>query len=157
MDAHTPTRQFALPRDRHRESFIANAERAHPNDMNPYLMLGSGLGTNEATALSARLSAWHDAMVAHERRLRTGSTSDVCDDECPHAEAPALWSEAIAVFGRRANELTFLRSRANESSRRSKAAASAREPVAEAADTGHGSNRARRKQEHRARSRAIEC
>ena len=68
--------------------------------MNPYLMLGSGLGTNEATALSARLSTWHDAMVAHERRLRTSRTR-VCDDECPHAEAPALWSEAVATFGSR--------------------------------------------------------
>ena len=95
-------------------------------DMNPYLILGSGLGTNEATSLSTRLSAWHDAMVAHERRLRTGSTSDVCDDECPHAEARALWSEAIAIFGSRAHELTFLRSRANESSRCSKAGTSAR-------------------------------
>jgi hypothetical protein len=118
--------------------------------MNPYLMLGSGLGTNDATSLSARLSAWHDAMVAHERRLRTGRTSDTCDDECPHTEAPALWSEAIAIFGPRAHELTFLRSRANESGRRSKAGASAREPMAEAADTGYASSRTREKHEHRA-------
>ena len=90
--------------------------------MNPYLMLGSGLGTNEATALSARLSTWHDAMVAHERRLRTSRTP-VCDDECPHAEAPALWSEAVAIFGARAHELTFLRSRATGSARRTKAGA----------------------------------
>jgi hypothetical protein len=115
--------------------------------MNPYLMLGSGLGTNEATSLSARLSAWHDAMVAHERRLRTGRTSDVCDDECPHAEAPALWSEAIAIFGPRAHELTFLHSRANESRPRSKAGAGER--LAEAADTGRASNRTRETQEHR--------
>ena len=118
--------------------------------MNPYLMLGSGLGTNEATSLSARLSAWHDAMVAHERRLRTGRTSDVCDEECPHAEASALWAEAIATFGPRAHELTFLRSRANESSRRSKAGGAAREPVAEAADDRRASNRARQKREDRA-------
>ena len=91
--------------------------------MNPYLMLGSGLGTNEATSLSARLSAWHDAMVAHDRRLRTGRTSDVCDDECPHADAPALWSEAVATFGSRAHELTFLRSRATDSARRNRALA----------------------------------
>ena len=103
--------------------------------MNPYLILGSGLGTNEAASLSARLSAWHDAMVSHERRLRTGRTSDVCDDECPHAGAPALWSEAVATFGARAHELTFLRSRATESARRSKAGAATREPVSEAADT----------------------
>jgi hypothetical protein len=85
--------------------------------MNPYMTLASSLGTNEATALSARLSAWHDAMVAHERRLRWGVASDACDDECPHAEAPALWSEALATFGERAHELTFLRSRAKNASR----------------------------------------
>ncbi len=81
--------------------------------MNPYAMLGSAIGTNEAASLTARLSAWHDAMVAHERRLRAGTTDDVCDDECPHAEARALWSEAVETFGTRARELAFLRSRAN--------------------------------------------
>ena len=87
--------------------------------MNPYAMLGAGTRTNEAASLSARLSAWHDAMVAHERRLRAGGTNDVCDDECPHAEAPALWCEAVATFGARALELTFLRSRGDDVSRRS--------------------------------------
>ena len=80
--------------------------------MNPYTILGSGAATAEATALTARLSSWHDAMVTHERRLRTGAASDGCDDECPHADAPTLWSEAMATFGSRAQELTFLRSRA---------------------------------------------
>ena len=89
--------------------------------MNPYVMLGSAVGTNEATALSARLSAWHDAMVAHERRLRAGRTADICDDECPHAEAPALWSEAVVTFGPRAQELAFLRLRAGTSVPRSHA------------------------------------
>jgi hypothetical protein len=121
-------------------------------DMNPYLMLGCGLGTNEATSLSARLSAWHDAMVAHERRLRTGRTSDVCDDDCPHAEARALWSEAMTIFGSRAHELTFLRSRASESSRRAKAGAAAQEPISEAADTARASSHARETHEHRARA-----
>ena len=50
-------------------------------------------------------------MVAHERRLRM-TADEVCDDECPHAEAPALWTEAIEMFGPRAQELTFLRARA---------------------------------------------
>ena len=85
--------------------------------MTPYTILSSGLGTHEAGALSARLSAWHDAMVAHERRLRAGTTSDACDDECPHAEARALWSEAVAMFGARAQELRFLRSRAQDTRR----------------------------------------
>ena len=103
--------------------------------MNPYLILGCGVGTNEAQSISDRLSAWHDAMVAHERRLRT-KAGDICGDECPHAEARALWSEATPILGPRAEHLTFLRSRANESGRRSKTGAAAREPVAEAADTG---------------------
>ena len=91
--------------------------------MTPYTMLSSGLGTNEAKALSARLSAWHDSMVAHERRLRAGSTGDACGDECPHAEAHALWSEAVATFGARAQDLGFLRSRAE--ARRARTAAGA--------------------------------
>jgi hypothetical protein len=74
-----------------------------------YAMLSSGVGSIEAMDLSARLSAWHDAMVAHERRLKTGTTSDRCDDECPHAEARVLWVEALATFGARAQELKFLR------------------------------------------------
>jgi hypothetical protein len=80
--------------------------------MNPYTILSSGFGTHEAAALSARLSAWHDTMVAHERRLRAGTTSDACDEECPHAEARRLWAEALATFGARAQKLSFLRSRA---------------------------------------------
>ena len=80
--------------------------------MNMYTMVGSGLGTAEATALSARLAAWHDAMVAHERKIRVRRTDAVCDEECAHAEARALWIEALEVFGDRAQELTFLRSRA---------------------------------------------
>ncbi|HXE81344.1 MAG TPA: hypothetical protein VNK41_11365 [Vicinamibacterales bacterium] len=80
--------------------------------MTPYAKLASSEGNAEAAALCARLIAWHDAMVAHERRLKAGSPSEVCDDECPHAEAPALWRGAVAMFGERANELTFLRSRA---------------------------------------------
>jgi hypothetical protein len=101
--------------------------------MNPYTMLGSGIGTTEATALRSRLTAWHDAMVAHERRLRAGNTSDQCDDECPHAEARVLWSEVLGVFGPRAHDLTFLRSRAASASGRPRTGAGAR-PHSEAAD-----------------------
>ena len=81
--------------------------------MSPYVTLGSSVGTAEAAALCVRLTAWHDAMVAHERRLRTGRTADTCDDECPHDEARTLWAEALVTLGPRAGELTFLRSRAN--------------------------------------------
>src|SRR6187551_3331259 len=102
--------------------------------MNPYLMLGSGLDTNDATALSARLSAWHDAMVAHERRLRAGTTSDSCHDECAHAEARALWAEAVATFGARAQDLTFLRSRGQQRRRPVRTGGRA-SPRAEAAES----------------------
>lgn len=94
--------------------------------MNPYTRLGSGVGTRESAELIARLSAWHDAMVAHERRIRTGRTADVCDEECPHAEARALWNDAVATFGDRAGELTFLRLRADDTSRRSSRGAAER-------------------------------
>jgi hypothetical protein len=82
--------------------------------MNPYLVLSSSIGTPEAASLCTRLAAWHDAMVAHERRLATygAGGADACDDECAHAEARALWREVGGVFGPRASELTFLRSRA---------------------------------------------
>ena len=80
--------------------------------MTPYAMLSSALGTPDAASLSTRLAAWHDAMVAHERRQRAGSASDTCDDECPHAEARALWDQALDTFGSRVDELMFLRSRA---------------------------------------------
>lgn len=102
--------------------------------MNPYAMLGSGADTEEAASLSTRLSAWHDAMVAHERRLRAHGIADGCDEECPHAEARALWSEAIATFGPRAHDLTFLRSRAKETARRSGIGGAAHQRRAEAAD-----------------------
>ena len=71
--------------------------------MNPYAMLGAGTRTNEAASLSARLSAWHDAMVAHERRLRAGGTNDVCARRRPHADAPGLWCDGVARFGARAH------------------------------------------------------
>ena len=80
--------------------------------MNPYAIVSSGIGSAEAESLRARLMAWHDTMVGHERRLRSSQTADACDDECPHVEARTLWAEVSAVLGPRANELTFLRSRA---------------------------------------------
>ena len=80
--------------------------------MNPYAIVGSGVGTAEAASLRARLMAWHDAMVAHERRLRAHHTTDSCNDQCPHVEAPGLWAEVSAMVGARAGELRFLRSRA---------------------------------------------
>ena len=76
--------------------------------MNHYALIGSGVGSGQAIALAARLAAWHDAMVVHERRIHLG---EVCDEDCPHAEAAALWAEAVATFGPRAQELAFLRAR----------------------------------------------
>jgi hypothetical protein len=79
--------------------------------MNIYRMIGNALGTPEAIDLAERLSAWHDAMVAHERSARR---SDGCDDECPHVDAATLWREAALLFGDRATELAFLRSRGGQ-------------------------------------------
>jgi hypothetical protein len=102
--------------------------------MNPYVALGSGIGTSEAASLSARLATWHDAMVAHERALRAGGNGVACDDECPHVEARALWAEAVVTYGARARELTFLRSRATGSTR---STANAAGPAAHPEETNH--------------------
>jgi hypothetical protein len=107
--------------------------------MNVYTMVGSGNGTAEATALSGRLATWHDAMVAHERKIRAGR-EEVCDDECPHAEARALWAEALEVFGDRARDLAFLRSRATVASEPSEELVASVNVVSEAADRGGHSN-----------------
>jgi hypothetical protein len=80
--------------------------------MNPYAIADLASGAAEPASLRARLEAWHDAMVTHERRLRSDPAADLCDDECPHNEATMLWREAAALLGPRASELTFLRSRA---------------------------------------------
>ena len=100
--------------------------------MNPYAVIGSGMGTPEAASLGVRLSVWHDAMVSHERRLKVAPSQDECDEECPHVEAGVLWAEAVATFGPRAHELTFLRSRASKTR-----PGSHRKAVTDAASPGH--------------------
>jgi len=111
--------------------------------MSPYESLGSSDGTAEAASLSVRLTAWHDAMVAHERRLRTGRTIDACDDECPHIEARALWTEALSTLGPRASELTFLRSRANGLLPAAEKVVTRPNVVSQAADAASRTNRKR--------------
>jgi hypothetical protein len=106
--------------------------------MNPYTVLASGSGASTSSALAARLSAWHDAMVAHERRLRAGRTGDVCDEECPHVEARTLWAEALAAFGDRAHELSFLRSRATGRARPAASAVATRSRGTEPGGSGRG-------------------
>jgi len=76
--------------------------------MNVYKSIGYAVGTPEAFALAARLSAWHDAMVAHQRPADTARVTR-CDDDCPHAEARSLWREAVNVFGDYAEQMGFLR------------------------------------------------
>ena len=76
--------------------------------MNIYRMIGNKLGSREAIELAERLSAWHDAMVRHERLTRR---RERCDEECPHVDAVTLWRAAAQLFGDRAGELRFLRSR----------------------------------------------
>lgn len=76
--------------------------------MNPYHSLGSALATSTALELAQRLSAWHDAMVMHQRRAGA-FRGRCCDSDCPHAQASALWNEARDVYGERAHQLGFLR------------------------------------------------
>jgi hypothetical protein len=83
-------------------------------------------------------------MVAHERKIRAGR-EEVCDDECPHAEARALWVEALEIFGDRALELTFLRSRATAASGPAEQLVASVDVVSEAADRGRHSNDSRPK------------
>ena len=100
--------------------------------MNMYTMVGSGIGSVEAATLSARLAAWHDAMVAHERRVKDGRSSERCDEECPHADARVLWNEAVETFGSaRAQALTFLRTRAMAAASRAARFAGPEQPRAE--------------------------
>ena len=86
--------------------------------MNPYILFGAAPGDGDAIALSQRLAAWHDAMVAHNRRLASGRVDDECGEECAHSEARALWSEALNTFGDRAHEFSFLRASATGSAAR---------------------------------------
>ena len=76
--------------------------------MNVYRSIGYAVGTPEARALALRLSAWHDAMVAHQRPADTSRITR-CDAECPHAEASSLWHQAVDIFGDEAEQLGFLR------------------------------------------------
>ena len=75
--------------------------------MNIYRHLAHRLPVPEALDLADRLAEWHDDMVAHERRLRSAA-KNLCNDECPHANARDLWRTAVTVFGDLARELTFL-------------------------------------------------
>jgi hypothetical protein len=75
--------------------------------MHLYTSIASRIGSSEAWSLAARVAAWHDAMVAHERR-RSVRISE-CDEECPHEEAQLLWTEAVSVFGDGAPTCEFLR------------------------------------------------
>jgi hypothetical protein len=112
--------------------------------MNPYAIVSSDVAGAETASLRARLMAWHDAMVAHERRLRPGHITDACDDECPHVEARALWTEVSAVPGSRVNELTFLRSRALGDPASSDHLGASAKSVSPAGDTEHRSRGTRR-------------
>jgi hypothetical protein len=111
--------------------------------MNPYAIVGSGIGTAEAASLRGRLRAWHDAMVAHERRMRLGHITEVCDEDCAHVEARMLWAEASAMLGPRARDLTFLRSRALKASPSSNQLAEPPKTVSQQAKSAGPSSAAR--------------
>jgi hypothetical protein len=77
-----------------------------------YRQVAYRVGTNEAIALAHELSAWHDAMVSHQRTLaRLGFSQHACADwdECAHGLARDLWTRASDVLGANAFTLTFLR------------------------------------------------
>jgi hypothetical protein len=76
-------------------------------NMSPYRSIANTVGSREALELAQRLAAWHDAMVVHQRRA--ARIRAVCEDDCPHADAETLWSEALELYGERAHELRFLR------------------------------------------------
>ena len=76
--------------------------------MNPYAIDSLGTDAADAASLRARLVAWHDAMVAHQRPADTDRITR-CDGDCPHAEARSLWHDAIETFGDGADQLGFLR------------------------------------------------
>jgi hypothetical protein len=76
--------------------------------LNPYTSLGNAVGSSPAIDLAQRLAAWHDAMVLHQRRSGAFRGRS-CDHGCPHAQAGALWVEALDVYGERAHGLGFLR------------------------------------------------
>ena len=80
--------------------------------MKLYTLIGSRVASPEATSLSARLAAWHDAMVSHERQLRANRRPLDCHEDCPHGEARGLWTEVLATFPEHAPDLSFLQSRA---------------------------------------------
>jgi hypothetical protein len=77
-----------------------------------YRRVAHRVGGNESLALAQELSAWHDAMVSHQRTLaRLGLPADACTqlDECAHGLARELWRQAREILGEHANDLTFLR------------------------------------------------
>jgi hypothetical protein len=89
--------------------------------MTLYRSVANTVGTPEALDLAPRLAAWHDAMVMHRRRA-ADAAGPVCDADCPHEQARALWLEALEAYGERAHALTFLRSFGAPPRRRSGAA-----------------------------------
>jgi hypothetical protein len=82
--------------------------RADGYDMGLYRSVANAVGTRKALELSHRLAQWHDRMVVHQRRA-ISARRRLCEDDCPHAEAATLWSEALDVYRERAHELRFLR------------------------------------------------
>jgi hypothetical protein len=87
------------------------------NMLDVYRRVAHRVGSNESLALAQELSAWHDAMVSHQRTLtRLGLSADACGqlDECAHGLARELWRQAREVLGEHANDLTFLRECASQ-------------------------------------------
>ena len=66
--------QFAV-----RKSGVHRHPGSEVINMNPYAIADLASGSVTTASLRARLEAWHDAMVTHERRLRVDPAADPCD------------------------------------------------------------------------------
>ena len=82
--------------------------------MNPYLAVAQQFGGEEVRRFVDRLGAWHDEMVLH-RRLVNRLGREACSDSCPHATGRLLWKQARELLGAGADQLTFLRTSATQS------------------------------------------
>lgn len=88
-----------------------------------YRRTANRVGSNEAIALAHELSAWHDEMVKHRRRVtRLGFDADrAMDEDDAPARAAELWRRAVEVFGDAADELEFLRRSAEQAAQAARA------------------------------------
>jgi hypothetical protein len=79
-----------------------------------YLSVAHRTGSAEALELAEQLAVWHDDMVVHARAVARGGAAR-CDDSCAHARAVELWRAAREILDEAAEQLSFLKAAAAES------------------------------------------